>query len=230
MVESGARTHGPMRLVWTAVGFAVLLGLPFAIWGDDFMRWFTGDAALVWIRSWGAWGWLAIIGLLMSDLFLPIPATPVMSAAGYLYGVWIGGAIGAAGSVASGLLGYWLCRSFGRGFAARLAGEDQLNDHETLFRRSGPWLVAASRWLPLFPEVISCLAGLTRMPARTFTVALLCGSVPMGFVYAAIGAAGQENPRLALGLSVLAPPVLWALVSPWVRRARKAPAPPEPRG
>ena len=211
-----------MRLVWTAVGFAVLLGLPFAIWGDDFMRWFTGDAALAWIRGWGAWGWLAVLGLLMSDLFLPIPATPVMSAAGYLYGVWIGGLLSVAGSVASGLLGYWLCRGFGRGLAARLAGEEQLADHESFFRRRGPWLVAASRWLPLLPEVVSCLAGLTRMPARTFTVALLCGSVPMGFVYAAIGAAGQENPRLALGLSVLAPPVLWAVVSPWVRRGRSA--------
>ena len=219
-----------MRLFWTALALGALFCLPFLAWGDEFTRWFTGDAALVWIRGRGAWGWLAVIGLLMSDLFLPLPATPVMSAAGYLYGPWIGGLLSATGSVASGLLGYWLCRSCGRGLAARLAGEDQLDEHETLFRRSGPWLVAASRWLPLFPEVISCLAGLTRMPARTFTVALLCGSVPMGFVYAAIGAAGQENPRLALGLSVLAPPVLWALVSPWVRRARKAPAPPEPRG
>lgn len=207
-----------MRLFWTAIALAVLLGLPYAIWGDEFMQWFTGDAALVWIRGWGAWGWLAIIGLLMSDLLLPIPATPVMSAAGYLYGVWIGGLIGAVGSVASGQLGYWLCRACGRGLAARLAGEERLAEHEGYFARSGPWLVAVSRWLPLLPEVVSCLAGLTRMPARTFTLALLCGSVPMAFVYAAIGAAGQENPRLALGLSVLAPPVLWAVVSLWLRR------------
>ncbi len=218
-----------MRIVWTSLAIAAAFCLPFFFWGDAFVRWFTGDAALVWIRGWGAWGWLAVIGLLMSDLFLPLPATPVMAAAGYLYGPWIGGLVSAAGSVASGQLGYWLCRSFGRGLAARLAGEEQLDGHETFFRRRGPLLVAASRWLPLLPEVISCLAGLTRMPARTFSIALLCGSVPLGFVYAAIGAAGQENPRLALGLSVLAPPLLWALVSPWVRRGRTAPAPPEPR-
>ena len=206
-----------MRFVWTAVGFAVLLGLPFAIWGDDFMRWFTGDAALAWIRGWGAWGWLAVLGLLMSDLFLPIPATPVMSAAGYLYGVWIGGLLSVAGSVASGLLGYWLCRGFGRGLAARLAGEEQLADHESFFRRRGPWLVAASRWLPLLPEVISCLAGLTRMPLRIFAVSLACGAVPMGFVFAAIGASGREQPGLALTLSVLVPPVLWLAVRPLLR-------------
>jgi uncharacterized membrane protein YdjX (TVP38/TMEM64 family) len=182
------------------------------------MKWFTGDAAVTWIRGWGAWGWLAVIGLLMSDLFLPIPATPVMSAAGYLFGPWIGGFVGSTGSVASGLLGYWLCRGFGRGFAAWLAGEKEMSEHETLFRRSGPWLVAASRWLPLLPEVVSCLAGLTLMPARTFTLALICGSVPMSFVYAAIGASGQDNPRLAIGLSVLVPPLLWAVVRFFLRR------------
>ena len=206
-----------MRLVWTAVGFAVLLGLPFAIWGDDFMRWFTGDAAIQWLRGWGAWGWLAVIGLLVSDLFLPIPATPVMSAAGFLYGTLIGGLVSAAGSFAAGMAGYGLCRSFGRGLAVRLAGEKELAQNETLFRRSGPWLVAASRWLPLLPEVVSCLAGLTRMPVRVFATSLACGSIPMGFVYAAIGAAGQDHPRLALGLSVLVPPVLWLFVRPFLR-------------
>ncbi len=218
-----------MRLVWTALALAVILCVPFVIWGEEFTRWFTGDAALVWIRGWGAWGWLAVIALLMADLFLPLPGTAVMSAAGYLYGPWLGGTLSAAGSVASGMLGYGLCRSFGRGFAVRLAGEEALAENESFFRRRGPLLVAASRWLPLLPEVVTCLAGLTQMPARTFTVALLCGSVPLGFVYAAIGAAGQDHPRLALTLSVLAPPVLWALVSPWLRRGRSTPAPPEPR-
>ncbi len=201
-----------MRLLWTALALIVLFCIPFAIWGDDFMRWFTGDAAVQWLRGWGAWGWLAVIGLMMSDLFLPIPATPVMSAAGYLYGVWIGGLVGTVGSVASGLLGYWLCRGLGHGFATWLTGADALAQHESRFLRSGPWLVAASRWLPLLPEVVSCLAGLTRMPARTFTLALICGSLPMSFVYAAIGAAGQENPQMAIGLSLLLPPVLWAVV------------------
>lgn len=207
-----------MRLLTTSIILAVVLCLPFLIWGDQFMQWFTGDAAIQWIRGWGAWGWLAVIGLLMSDLFLPIPATPVMSAAGFLYGTWIGGLVSAVGSIAAGLLGYWLCRGFGRGIALRLTGETELAENETLFRKRGPWIVAASRWLPLLPEVISCLAGLTRMPAPTFTLALICGSVPMSFVYAAIGAAGQENPKLAIGLSVLVPPVLWAVVRLFTRR------------
>ena len=209
-----------MRLLVTSIILAVVLCLPFLIWGGQFMQWFTGDAAIQWIRGWGAWGWLAVIGLLVSDLFLPIPATPVMSAAGYLYGTLIGGMVSAVGSFAAGMAGYGLCRAFGRGVARRLAGEKEMAEHHTLFQRSGPWLVAASRWLPLLPEVISCLAGLTRMPLRVFAVSLACGSVPMGFVYAAIGAAGQDNPKLAIGLSVLVPPVLWAALRPLLRHRK----------
>lgn len=206
-----------MRLLVTSIILAVVLCIPFFIWGDHFMQWFTGDAAIAWIRGWGAWGWLAVIGLLVSDLFLPIPATPVMSAAGYLYGTFVGGLVSAAGSFAAGMAGYGLCRAFGRGLALKLAGEKELTQHETLFQRSGPWLVAASRWMPLLPEVVSCLAGLTRMPLRVFVVSLACGSVPMGFVYAAIGAAGQDNLKLAIGLSVLVPPLLWAAMRPLLR-------------
>ena len=209
-----------MRLLFTSLILAVVLCIPFAIWGGDFMRWFTGNAAIEWIRGCGAWGWLAVVALLMSDLVLPVPATAVMSAAGYLYGIVIGGLISAAGSFAAGLTGYWLCRSFGRGVAARLAGEKELSEHETLFQRSGPWLVAISRWMPLLPELVSCLAGLTRMPAQIFTVALACGSVPMGFVYAAIGAKGRENPQLAIGLSVVVPVILWIIVRPFLRSRR----------
>lgn len=207
-----------MRLLLTSIALAALFCVPFALWGGDFMRWFTGDSVLAWIRGWGPWGGLAIVGLLVSDLLLPIPATPVMSAAGYLYGAVLGGLFSAAGSFISGLAGYGLCRAFGRGVAARLAGEQELEDHHTLFQRSGPWLVAASRWLPLFPEVVACLAGLTRMPFRTFALALACGSLPMGFTYAAIGAAGRDRPTLALTLSVLLPPVLWFAVRPLLRK------------
>jgi uncharacterized membrane protein YdjX (TVP38/TMEM64 family) len=207
-----------MRLLVTALILAAAFCIPFAVWGGDFMRWFTGDAAVVWIRGWGPWGWLAIIGLLMSDLFLPIPATAVIAAAGYLYGPVVGGLLGATGSFCAGLTGYGLCRAFGRGLAVRLAGQREMEEHATLFQRSGPWLVAASRWLPLLPEVVSCLAGLTRMPLRVFATALACGSLPLGFVYAGIGAAGQENPALAVTLSILVPPLLWALARPFLRR------------
>jgi uncharacterized membrane protein YdjX (TVP38/TMEM64 family) len=201
-----------MRLLLFVICLAVLILLPFLFWGDAFTQWFSGDAGTAWLRSWGAWSWLAVLVLLVGDLFLPVPATPVMSAAGYLFGFWFGGLLSATGSFLSGLLAYGLCRKFGRRAAARLAGEAELARGEAIFARRGAWLVALSRWLPLMPEVVSCLAGLARMPFGVFALALACGCLPMGFAYAAIGAAGHDRPGLALGLSAAVPVVLWLIV------------------
>ena len=110
--------------------------------------------------------------------------------------------VGALGSFLSGTLGYGLCRAVGRPATVRLLGEPELAKGERLFARVGGWLVVLSRWLPIFPEVIACMAGLTRMPARIFFLALACGSAP---------------PLLAITLSALVPPLLWLLVQPWFR-------------
>lgn len=215
-----AASHLRMRLLWLFLGLAVLLMIPFVLWGEDFTRWFSGETGIAWLRSWGAWSWLAVLCLLMGDLFLPIPATPIMSAAGYLYGIWIGGLLSATGSFLSGLLAYGLCRRFGRPAALRLAGEKEIARSEALFRRGGPWLVAVSRWLPILPEVIACLAGVAQMPVRIFILSLACGSLPMGFAYAAIGATGHATPQLALILSALLPALLWFAVQRLLARAR----------
>ncbi len=200
-----------MRLLWIFLVLAVLVLVPFALWGGDLERSFSAEGAVEWLRAFGAWGWLAGIALLMSDLVLPIPSTVVMSALGFVYGPWWGGALAAGGSWLAGLLAYGLCRGLGPRIALRLVGEKDLERGERLFSRVGGWLVAWSRWLPVLQETIACMAGLTRMPFATFALALACGSVPMGFAFAAIGHAGVENPALAIGLSAALPPVLWLI-------------------
>jgi uncharacterized membrane protein YdjX (TVP38/TMEM64 family) len=207
-----------MRLLRLALLLAVVLCIPFVFWGGEFERWLTGDAAVQWLRARGPLGWLATIGLLIGDLVLPVPSTGVMSAAGFLYGTAVGGAISAGGSYLAGMLAYGVSRFFGQKAAARLASANDLAGNESLFQKHGPWLIALSRALPLLPEVSCCLAGLARMPFRTFAIALACGCVPVGFAYAAIGHAGKESPALAIGLSIAVPAVLWVVVRPLLKR------------
>jgi uncharacterized membrane protein YdjX (TVP38/TMEM64 family) len=214
-----------MRLLRLALLLAVVLCLPFVFWGGQFERWFTGDAAVQWLRDRGPWGWLATIALLLGDLVLPVPSTGVMSAAGFLYGAGVGGALSATGSYLAGLLAYGLARWFGQKAAARLASADDLAGNASLFQRYGPWLIALSRALPLLPEVSCCLAGLAPMRFGTFALALGCGCVPVGFAYAAIGAAGQASPALAIGLSIAVPAALWFVVRPLWKQGAGAPPP-----
>lgn len=207
-----------MRLLRIFFILTALVLVPFFIWGGQLLALFDGESARLWILSWGKFGGLAVVALLVADLFLPIPATGVMSAAGYVYGPLVGGLLSVIGSSLSGMLAYFLCRKFGRRAAERLAGAEGLAQNETLFRRGGPWLVALSRWLPVFPEVIACLAGLARMQPRTFALALLCGTLPMGFTYAAVGALFSAEPKWALGLSVALPVGLWLIFRPFLAR------------
>jgi len=60
---------------------------------------------------------------------------------------------------------------------------------ERVFDQGGPWAIVLTRSLPYsIPEAMVLIAGLAGMPRRTFTIALITGSVPTAFVFAAIGA------------------------------------------
>jgi uncharacterized membrane protein YdjX (TVP38/TMEM64 family) len=72
--------------------------------------------------------------------------------------------------------------------------------------------------LPILPEVIACMAGLTRMRLSHFSLAMACGCLPMGFTFAIIGHSGVDHPGLALALSAAVPPLLWLLVRPIIRQ------------
>ena len=203
------------------VAAALLLAgaiIPWMIWGDALEATFTVESSRAWMSGHGHGAGVAGMGLLVADLLLPIPSTLVMSALGLIFGTWLGGCYAAAGTAAAGLLAYGLCRWLGRPLAVRLAGAEALASGEKLFADGGAWLVAGSRCLPILPEAIACLAGLHRMPFRTFLLALLCGSLPTGFLFAAIGALGRDEPAWALGLSVVAPLALWLAARRWLPR------------
>lgn len=207
-----------MRLLFVFVGLAGIVLLSFFLFGSQLTDTFTQDGSVAWLSKYGSWAWIAGIALLTSDLLLPLPATIAMSALGYLYGTFVGGLISALGSFVSGAAGYWLCRLAGENAALRILGRKDFDRAKRMSHNVGGWLVVLSRWLPVFPEVIACIAGLTRMPAGYFHLALACGSVPLGFTYAWIGHTGQTQPLLALLFSAVLPPLIWFFVHRAIRR------------
>lgn len=202
------------------IGGLLFLGclIPFMIWGEQFEGALSLEGARAWMGRFGSGAGLAGIGLLVADILLPIPSTVVMSALGLTYGIWLGGLYAATGTTLAGLIAYALSRALGRPLARRLAGEEGLRSGEALFQGGGAWLVAGSRCLPILPEAIACLAGLHRMPFKTYAFALACGSLPTGFLFAAIGALGQDEPGWALALSVIVPIGLWLAARRWLAR------------
>ena len=84
------------------------------------------------------------------------------------------------------------------------------------FIEKGAFAVACSRWLPLLPEAISCMAGLARMPFGKYCMALFSGAVPMCFAYAAL-ARTSDNELVPLIISILLPIPIWWIAARLMR-------------
>jgi len=207
------------RLLLIVLALIALSVVPFAIWSGQLEEDLSRLGAAGWMQSFGAWAWLVGIGLIASDIVLPVPASAVMGALGIIYGPWIGGAISALGSIVAGLLGYGVCRLIGPATAERLAGADGFAQARTLFDRWGGWLVAGSRWLPILPETVSFLAGLTGMRFAHYLGALICGAIPLGFAFATLGHLGADNALPTLFVLAVAPLLLWFAVRPFLRHS-----------
>lgn len=70
----------------------------------------------------------------------------------------------------------------------------------------------------------AAVAGGDRLPGRAGAdagapvfLALACGCLPLGFIFAAVGHAGVDHLTLALTLSALLPPVLWLAARAYIR-------------
>jgi uncharacterized membrane protein YdjX (TVP38/TMEM64 family) len=207
-----------MRLMLLTIALCGFFLLGWWLLGSGLEQVWSGEVLVARFEESMEWAWLAGVGLLLADLLLPIPGTVVMSALGAVYGFWIGGLIASAGSMLAGMLGYGVGRFFNEDFAKRWLGEKDFEKGRALFDRGGAWVVAMSRALPILPEVLACMAGLLRMPFGKFVIALVCGAVPMGFLFAWIGALGTDYPGWGLGFSLGVPALLWGAAAWWGKR------------
>jgi uncharacterized membrane protein YdjX (TVP38/TMEM64 family) len=180
------------------------------------------NAAVLGLREYGHWAWAAGIGLIWADLVLPVPQTAVIAALGIVYGAFIGGVLGSIALISSGLLGYALMRTGLRRVVERFVKLESFRKMETLFDRGGAWAIVLSRSLPKsIPEILVFAAGLARMPLGKFSAALTVGSVPVAFVFSAIGAGWADQPLLALAVSYLLPMLLLPIALVLMRRGTR---------
>lgn len=199
---SMAMPTAPTRLrlagIWgLAAGLASCASIPDAA---------DAAAAVSMLRQFESWAWALGIVLLWADLVLPVPQTAVIAALGIIYGAVLGGLLGSIGLITGGLLGYLLMRTSVRGVVRHLVRAESLERAERLFERAGAWAIVLTRSLPYsIPEAMVFLAGLTRMPMRKFVAALIAGSIPIAFGFAAIGAGWADQPILALVASYVLP-------------------------
>jgi uncharacterized membrane protein YdjX (TVP38/TMEM64 family) len=177
----------------------------------------------------GAGGALAAVagtGLLVADVFLPVPSSGVMLAHGALFGVVVGAALSLLGSLGAFAVGFALGRR-GSQAVGRLVSEEERTRADRLLRRWGVLAVVVTRPVPILAETMAFVAGTSSLGWRPSLLAALVGSLPAALLYAVAGALAVS---FATGAVVFAVVVLLGLVVLALSsRAGPDPAPVGPR-
>ena len=220
------RTKFTIVIVIIGMGVAAGVLVPFFIWGDQMHAYMDSPEYTQQLEQSKGWAWLAIIGLLIADLVLPVPNTPLMTLAGAMYGWWLGALIAAAGSILAGLVAYGLAYLLGHKGIDRIANPTEREQFQEFFDKWGMMGIAASRAMPVMPEVLTVLAGLARMHFGRFCAALVIGALIVCVPLAWLGERASESLEtvsIVVGLATLAVWGIYLVILARIHRAgRKA--------
>lgn len=164
-----------------------------------------------WLSGSGRWGAAAIgVGLLIADVFLPVPASLIMVAHGALFGIVGGTLLSLFGGLAASAVGFAVGR---RGSVAlhRWVPEAERRRADALLRQWGDLAVVVTRPVPILAESVAILAGTSPLGWRRFLVASAAGLLPVALLYALTGAtaAHLDSAFLMFGLVMLVAALVW---------------------
>lgn len=156
-----------------------------------------------WMANAGAGSAVVLVALLAADLFLPVPSSLIMVLSGAAFGVVWGSVFSLVGSIGGEWLGFELARRYGVSASRRIVGDEELEKMRTVMARHGAAAVLVTRALPVVMETMSVVAGLSRMPRRSFLLASLAGTLPVVVVYAYAGAVSREISSIVPAVVIL---------------------------
>ncbi len=140
----------------------------------------SADAIEQTIRSWGAWGVLASIGLMVLHSFVPFPAELLAIANGMIYGLFWGTAVTWTGAMLGAYLAFGSARVLGRPFVDLMVSKKNLHVLDEWVATRGGWIIFVSRFMPIIAfNLVNYAAGLTRVSWWTFSWATGLGILPL---------------------------------------------------
>ncbi|HDZ17394.1 MAG TPA: TVP38/TMEM64 family protein [archaeon] len=138
---------------------------------------------------------VAIMGL--QGLLVPLPSELILLATGMIWGIFLGGIMGVIGSMAAGLLCYYVSRLGGRPLAEKIVGEKALRMADNLITKYGTSAIIVARFLPFVAfDPISYASGLVNLPVKKYSLGTLIGSIPRAFFYSFLGASLGITPPI----------------------------------
>ncbi len=140
------------------------------------------------ILSWGAWGVIGSIGLMIIHSFVPFPAEILAIANGMIYGPVWGSLVTWIGAMLGAYLAFGLARCLGRPLVLHLVTRRKLQSIDVWTETRGGITLLVSRLIPMIAfNLINYAAGLTRISWWTFTWATGLGILPITILMAVLG-------------------------------------------
>ncbi|MEX0937893.1 MAG: VTT domain-containing protein [Pirellulales bacterium] len=201
-----------------AIALTVIV-LPFLIFGELYQEtlaaWRTSPPPPLTLG-------LLVVGLLATDILLPVPSSPVSTLAGAELGIWWGAAASWLGMTAGATLGFALARAIGWPLAARMSDRRDLVTSVRMSRRYGAAVLVLFRAVPILAEATVLLMGALRMPWRRFLPPVMAANLGISLAYAGLGQAARAYDLLpaAIVLSI-AVPLAIATIIRGARRGRR---------
>ncbi len=164
------------------------------------------------IRSWGAWGVLASIVLMIVHSFVPYPAEVIAIANGMVYGPIWGIVITWTGAMLGAFLAFGLARVLGRPFVEMLVTRNDWHTLDEWAATRGGRLVFIGRLIPVISfNLINYAAGLARISLPTFAWATGLGILPLTTLMVVMGHHIESLTWEIWLLLVAGGPILWFL-------------------
>lgn len=154
------------------------------------------------------------VGLLVVDVFLPVPSSVIMVMHGTMFGVPLGAGLSVLGSLLATALGFWIGRR-GGGLVQRLVPPEDKARVDRILRRWGWLAIVITRPIPILAETTAILAGASPLSGRSMWLGAALGAGPPSLIYAA---AGAFAPGLGSGLWSFAVVIVIAGLGWWFTR------------
>ena len=140
---------------------------------------------------------LVFIVAFLNNLGMPLPGETILLGAGFVLGrtghsLWPPIVAGTMACFLGGICAFWLGRRLGLAGLEKIRWLHLTTEHlqwpEQFFRRHGAKTIFIARFIFLFPPVVpNLLAGMSKMPLRTFLFFNLTGSAAYSTTYILIG-------------------------------------------
>lgn len=166
----------------------------------------------------GPWGPVVYILMQLAQVLIaPIPGQVVGLIGGYLFGPFLGVVYTVIGATIGFSLIFILSRKLGRPFVEGFVSRKVIDKFDYLTKDKGPWVFFFMFLLPAFPDdIISFIAGLTKIRIRTLILISLAGRLP-GYIILSLTGNGllneNLNPIIITGIALV---IIFAVA--WIKR------------